>query len=434
MRAYGLEQLDAHGETESAFEAMIGWLFEAIKDSGPEAFGPKQRYWTDYLEAEHDNLSTVLDWLIERGDVEGISRVVRFAHRFWQIRGFFAEALSWSDRALALDLSSTTLSAQAVLNISSAWIGSVGGDPLQSVRFGERALELSRRSGDLDLIAGSCSVLGILASDQGDFERTAAFHEEALRGYRELGNPDWPPLALNGLGNVAYQQGEIDAAEAWFEQALTELRGRDNTYLEGIVVQNLAKIARARGEHSLAIERFRRALALRWHNADQLGIWGCLQGLASVYVLNGRHHEAATLYGAAEALREAIGAPPPKHRTRLDRDIATIRSRLDDVVFQGAWQCGRLTPLVEVVSTAISAAMNREPLHGTADVDRRHSLTPRELEVLRLVREGHSNREIGELLFVSERTAQTHVQHILTKLDVNTRAAAAARAVELGLV
>jgi DNA-binding NarL/FixJ family response regulator len=56
------------------------------------------------------------------------------------------------------------------------------------------------------------------------------------------------------------------------------------------------------------------------------------------------------------------------------------------------------------------------------------------MEVLRLIRNGKSNREIGDALFISERTAQTHVQHILNKLDVNTRAAAAAYAVAEGMV
>jgi DNA-binding NarL/FixJ family response regulator len=54
--------------------------------------------------------------------------------------------------------------------------------------------------------------------------------------------------------------------------------------------------------------------------------------------------------------------------------------------------------------------------------------------VLRLICAGRSNREISETLFISERTAQTHVQHILDKLGVRSRTAAAVRAAELGLV
>jgi DNA-binding CsgD family transcriptional regulator len=61
-------------------------------------------------------------------------------------------------------------------------------------------------------------------------------------------------------------------------------------------------------------------------------------------------------------------------------------------------------------------------------------LTPRELEVLLLVAEGRTNREIGELLFMSEKTASVHVSRILAKLDVGGRVEAAAVAHRLGLV
>ena len=61
-------------------------------------------------------------------------------------------------------------------------------------------------------------------------------------------------------------------------------------------------------------------------------------------------------------------------------------------------------------------------------------LTPRELDVLRLLVEGHSDREIGEALFIGARTVQTHVANLFAKLGVNARAEAAAVAVRRGLV
>ncbi|MBV9919454.1 MAG: helix-turn-helix transcriptional regulator [Pseudonocardia sp.] len=60
-------------------------------------------------------------------------------------------------------------------------------------------------------------------------------------------------------------------------------------------------------------------------------------------------------------------------------------------------------------------------------------LSSRELQVLRLVADGHSNREIGELLFISEKTAGRHVSNIFLKLDVHTRAEAARVAAEQGM-
>ena len=60
-------------------------------------------------------------------------------------------------------------------------------------------------------------------------------------------------------------------------------------------------------------------------------------------------------------------------------------------------------------------------------------LTARELEVLRLVAAGRTNREIAAALFVTQRTAATHVTHILAKLGVESRIEAAAWAVRYGL-
>ena len=60
-------------------------------------------------------------------------------------------------------------------------------------------------------------------------------------------------------------------------------------------------------------------------------------------------------------------------------------------------------------------------------------LTPRELEVLALVAEGHTNREIGEQLYMSDKTASVHVSQILVKLLARNRGEAAATAHRLGL-
>ena len=60
-------------------------------------------------------------------------------------------------------------------------------------------------------------------------------------------------------------------------------------------------------------------------------------------------------------------------------------------------------------------------------------LTPREIEVLRQLAHGHSNREIGEALFISPRTVNFHVTNLLAKLELDSRAGAAAFAVRHGL-
>ena len=71
---------------------------------------------------------------------------------------------------------------------------------------------------------------------------------------------------------------------------------------------------------------------------------------------------------------------------------------------------------------------------GSAATGRSYGLTPRELEVLRLVAAGSSNREIAEALVISEHTVARHVQNIFAKLDVSSRTAAGAFAFEHALI
>jgi len=63
-----------------------------------------------------------------------------------------------------------------------------------------------------------------------------------------------------------------------------------------------------------------------------------------------------------------------------------------------------------------------------------HGLTPRQIDVLRLVAEGKSNKAIAEQLFISERTVERHVSDIYSKLNVASRAAATAYAYKYNLV
>jgi DNA-binding NarL/FixJ family response regulator len=79
-------------------------------------------------------------------------------------------------------------------------------------------------------------------------------------------------------------------------------------------------------------------------------------------------------------------------------------------------------------ANATSPSSDKPPPEDTA------GLTPREVEVLRLLATGLSDREIGDALAISPRTAMRHVANIYAKLDVSSRAAATSFATRHGLV
>jgi DNA-binding CsgD family transcriptional regulator len=125
---------------------------------------------------------------------------------------------------------------------------------------------------------------------------------------------------------------------------------------------------------------------------------------ADALATSGDKDAAATAVGEALELARRMGAAP-------------LIELADDVI-----RSGRLHSLAQAPAAPQS----------TAEVDRL-GLTVRELEVLRLVAEGHSNGEIAQQLFISRKTASVHVSNILAKLGVNTRGQAAAMAHRLGL-
>jgi DNA-binding NarL/FixJ family response regulator len=90
----------------------------------------------------------------------------------------------------------------------------------------------------------------------------------------------------------------------------------------------------------------------------------------------------------------------------------------------------------QAVEEALASNPVEEALQAEVTLDpvRPYDLTEREIEVLRLVADGLMDKEIGEALFISTRTVQTHVSHVLGKLDVPSRSAATNLALTQGLV
>ena len=159
----------------------------------------------------------------------------------------------------------------------------------------------------------------------------------------------------------------------------------------------------------------------------------CLKSLGAVAGVAGDPQQAARLLGAAEALRERHGvAVFPAELPRLERASAPARARLSQTAFTAAWAAGRALPVERAITEALQVADDVTAARGP-DPSAPHGLTPRELEVLRLVAEGRSNLEIAQTLFLSERTVENHVRHILAKLDLPSRIAAAAYAIRQGL-
>jgi DNA-binding CsgD family transcriptional regulator len=141
----------------------------------------------------------------------------------------------------------------------------------------------------------------------------------------------------------------------------------------------------------------------------------------------GRAETAARLYGAADAQRERAAQPiEPAFRAEHEARIDVARRVLGDEAFAAAYAAGRALTQRQAEAEALSVTIQT----ASPTV----SLSPRELDVLRLLAAGRSDRAIAEALFIGERTVNTHVGRVFAKLGVRNRAAAVAAAVAAGLI
>jgi DNA-binding NarL/FixJ family response regulator len=114
-------------------------------------------------------------------------------------------------------------------------------------------------------------------------------------------------------------------------------------------------------------------------------------------------------------------------RPDRERHVAAVRAEMTGDAFAVAWAAGRAMPLEEAIAEAMDVSPGSADPRRTVDaLPQGSTLTRRELQVLRLLAAGHSNRSIAHALSISERTVEHHVLHVLTKLGVGSRTAAAA--------
>ena len=438
VREFGLERL-----TESAEEPAVRGRHAAWCLALAEAVGPRVRTWervasTVRLDAEHDNLRSALAWFLEAGLVDEALRLADALRIFWYVRGHAGEGLRWLERALAADpAGASSVRARALL--AAAHLAHHLGDDDRATGHLVACLECYRVLDDRPGQAFPLHMLGMIAEDQADYDRAATLLEEARALFVVAGNGTYAANAVYHLGIAAYGLGALDTAIERYGVAIEEAGAAGDAYTAAAALGYLGLARCDRGEVPQAVEAVSESLTMHRSAKDLIGL---ARGVAHLAVIAQAGHEpnaAARLFGAFDALTEWVGygfAHPEVDR--YERSRAALRAEMGEAAYAAATDDGRSLGLDAALAEAESigeviTTRARSDQQISSRTPSSHGLTPREVEVLRLLAQRRTDREIADALFISPKTAGFHVANILGKLGVANRREAAAFAAGEGL-
>jgi predicted ATPase/DNA-binding CsgD family transcriptional regulator len=444
IREFGLERLAAAGEEDETRRRHADWYLEMAEEFWPtmqRRLEPSLA--VSHLALEHDNLRAALAWLDSTGDTGDIVRLAGAIFLFWYVHDDLREGLSWLERT-RVDADEISVAVRARALLGAGMLAHYMADDLRAVPWLESSLALHRTIDDRWGMAFGLLILGIAAEDSGEYTVAAAHFSESLIHAQAVDNPVITGLLLLHLGIVAWGQGDHARAREFAGRALEVQRTADGLIYAGSEsIGFLGLLACEQGDLPRSIELQRESLNLELESGYNEMVAVNLANVAMLALAVGRPERAARLFGAAVEQREAIGNPfKLPEREVYQRATNAAREMLGDD-FVAAWDAGRAFSPAEAVADAFAALDeveslviigNPATLRASSDPGAVAGLTSRELEVLRLLVAGGSNREIADALFVSPRTVQAHLANLFGKLEVHTRAAAVARAYELDLV
>lgn len=437
IREFGQEKLAANGEEPEVRAAHAAYLLALVEAEGESPPAGKQTAWLDRMDAERDNLRAALAWVIEERDADAALRLAAALGPVWRGRGPYGEGRAWLERALALGEGPDE--ARLAAMIALAQLLFLQGELAQSAALGETVLAAARRRQDRSRIAQGLIIIGQAVEREGEVERAVTCYEEALALFREIGDATGEADTLNHLGTAAWERGDVDQFATLAEEALAIWRRVDNRI--GVIqsLDRLSLAARVAGQLRRQAALASEIVSLTREIEDPFIIASTLWTTAAIAGERGQAALSARLFGAEAALREATGfvidsAFAEDYRAM----IKEIRANLGSARFASISAAGRTLAPAQALAEAMAAmeqlAVEAPAGAAAATAVTTYGLTPREREVLRLMVNGSSDKEIATILFVSRSTASKHVSAILEKLGAESRTAATALAYRDGLL
>jgi non-specific serine/threonine protein kinase len=307
----------------------------------------------------------------------------------------------------------------------------VAGDRQAASRYADQAVSLARGGADVSLELWVRNLLGMTSAQHNDWLSSEQHFLDAIE-LCERATPDaftnradlWgrglPPtrsrmlaMSRNNLAHLLFLTGRLEEALTASEGALAAMSDVEIPTLAPWLLATHGQVLLLLKRPAEATASFTRALEqVVAHGADSLAV-SLLTGLSCTAADRGAFAACVTLVAAAHGAAQRSGATPEQVLPVAQAE-AHSRSQLGEGPSQAAWRRGLRMSLVDSLSLA-RTMVDRTP-------SARSALTPRQTEIVRLVSQGLSDKQIAKKLRISARTVEVHLAHTRKVLGVHNRA------------
>jgi DNA-binding CsgD family transcriptional regulator len=440
IREFEFEQLAASGEEGETRRRHATYLASAMEDEHHRQDGPEMRHALDRIEIELENCRAAMTWCLESREAELGIRISGAIRNFWWAAPSdgkppwherLSEGRRWIEQMLVMR-EGVPLDALLMALSSASLLAGLMGDHAAAGAYGRDLLDRSLAEGNSPGIYFGHFRLGTTAYQLRDYG--TARHEliaalEAAPGLPKPENRKSQMLPL--VAQAEERLGETASARAHYEEAMTLALRHASLSAIGVVGSSYGRLLRETGDLARAVEVLAEAVAAYVVQRRPAAIARVLTDLALIAQAGGHPARGMTFLAMAQQLPGYEG----------DEDTVNLMDclsseALSESNFDAIWSADNGLDQARVFAeiAELAAALNgAEPVEGVRPEERPFGLTRRELEVLRLLAEGRSNRAIADELSLSERTVERHLLHTYTKLGLESRAAAVAFALRHGL-
>jgi DNA-binding CsgD family transcriptional regulator len=373
--------------------------------------------WLDWIELEIDNIRSVLQLCLTRRDPSrGLDIAVSTSY-YWITRGT-NESIRWLDALLA------SAGASPRAHVSAyrlrGWLSMMQADPAAARPWLIRAIAMARETGSPTQLSESLSLASTAESMAGDIAAAKSLLSEAEAMTAHI--DDFPATIglLQARTINAILQGDLDTAAIAASEGARLSREAGDLYMLEMMLLNQGVVALMGGDLETSKPQLTEALRIAQQIDDRIAQYYCLDTLSRHAASSGQGRLAARLAGAAARVGSEAGANiirPSTETVAGARELAV--GALGVSAFEAAFEAGQRLDRDQALRLALGES---ERAVVASDGVETGPLARREVEVARLIAEGLTNKQIGARLFISERTAGTHVRNILNKLGFTSRA------------